>query len=129
GTRGCAPSIHRPSVQPADCGRAPCMAPVVGAPIIRASLPRPAMPRKPAARPHLGSSTAAGARMIPLSILDLAPVCEGSDVATSSAHTLAPAGPAELLGYRRYWLPEHHIRPGIARPAPSVLIGHVAAGT
>ena len=67
--------------------------------------------------------------MIPLSILDLAPVCEGSDVATSFRNTLDLARHAERLGYRRYWLAEHHNMPGIASAATSVLIGHVAGGT
>ena len=67
--------------------------------------------------------------MIPLSILDLAPVCEGSDVATSFRNTLDLARHAETLGYRRFWLAEHHNMPGIASAATSVLIGHVAGGT
>ncbi len=67
--------------------------------------------------------------MIPLSILDLAPVCEGSDVATSFRNTLDLARHAERLGYRRYWLAEHHNMLGIASAATSVLIGHVAGGT
>jgi luciferase family oxidoreductase group 1 len=67
--------------------------------------------------------------MIPLSILDLAPVCEGSDVATSFRNTLDLACHAEKLGYRRYWLAEHHNMPGIASAATAVLIGHVAGGT
>jgi luciferase family oxidoreductase group 1 len=67
--------------------------------------------------------------MIPLSILDLAPVCEGSDVAASFRNTLDLARHAEHLGYRRYWLAEHHNMPGIASAATAVLIGHVAGGT
>jgi len=67
--------------------------------------------------------------MIPLSILDLAPVCEGSDASQAFAHTLDLARHAERLGYTRYWLAEHHNMPGIASAATAVLIGHVAAGT
>ena len=67
--------------------------------------------------------------MIPLSILDLAPVCEGSDIAGSFRNTLDLARHAERLGYRRYWLAEHHNMPGIASAATAVLIGHVAGGT
>ena len=67
--------------------------------------------------------------MIPLSILDLAPVCEGSDVAASFRNTLDLARHAEHLGYRRYWLAEHHNMPGIASAATSVVIGHIAGGT
>jgi luciferase family oxidoreductase group 1 len=67
--------------------------------------------------------------MIPLSVLDLAPVCEGSDAAESFRRTLDLARHAERLGYRRYWLAEHHNMPGIASAATAVLIGHVAGGT
>ncbi len=67
--------------------------------------------------------------MIPLSILDLAPVAEGSDVTRSFANSLDLARHGERLGYRRYWLAEHHNMPGIASAATAVLIGHVAGGT
>jgi luciferase family oxidoreductase group 1 len=67
--------------------------------------------------------------MIPVSILDLSPVTEGSDAARSFANTLDLARHAERLGYRRYWLAEHHNMPGIASAATAVLIGHVAGGT
>lgn len=67
--------------------------------------------------------------MIPLSVLDLSPVVEGGDVSQSLANTLDLARHAESLGYRRYWLAEHHNMPGIASAATSVVIGHVAAGT
>jgi luciferase family oxidoreductase group 1 len=67
--------------------------------------------------------------MIPLSVLDLSPVVEGSDASASLANTLDLARHAERLGYRRYWLAEHHNMPGIASAATSVVIAHVAAGT
>jgi luciferase family oxidoreductase group 1 len=67
--------------------------------------------------------------MIPLSVLDLAPVTAGSDARTTFANTLELARAAERLGYRRYWLAEHHNMPGIASAATAVLIGHVAGGT
>lgn len=54
---------------------------------------------------------------------------EGGTVAQSLANTLDLARHAERLGYRRYWLAEHHNMPGIASAATSVVIGHVAAGT
>ena len=66
---------------------------------------------------------------IPFSLLDLAPVCEGSTPSRAFANTLDLARHAEALGYRRYWLAEHHNMPGIASAATSVLIGHVAGGT
>lgn len=64
-----------------------------------------------------------------LSVLDLSPVPEGSDVSQSLANTLDLARHAERLGYHRYWLAEHHNMPGIASAATAVVIGHVAAGT
>ena len=67
--------------------------------------------------------------MIPFSILDLAPVTEGSDPTRAFANTLDLARHAERLGYHRYWLAEHHNMPGIASAATAVLIGHVAGGT
>lgn len=66
---------------------------------------------------------------IPFSLLDLAPVCEGSTPAQAFANSLDLARHAEALGYTRYWLAEHHNMPGIASAATSVLIGHVAGGT
>jgi luciferase family oxidoreductase group 1 len=67
--------------------------------------------------------------MTALSILDLAPVPEGSNVSHSLANTLDLARHAERLGYRRYWLAEHHNMAGIASAATSVVIGAVAAAT
>ena len=67
--------------------------------------------------------------MTAFSILDLAPVPEGSDVSRSLANTIDLARQAERLGYRRYWLAEHHNMPGIASAATSVVIGAVAAAT
>jgi len=67
--------------------------------------------------------------MIPLSILDLAPVCEGSSPQQAFANMLELAQHADRWGYHRYWLAEHHNMPGIASAATAVLIGHVAGGT
>lgn len=66
---------------------------------------------------------------IPFSLLDLAPVCEGGTPAHAFANTLDLARHAEALGYKRFWLAEHHNMPGIASAATAVLIGHVAGGT
>ena len=66
---------------------------------------------------------------IPYSLLDLAPVCEGSTPADAFAHSLDLARHAEALGYTRYWLAEHHNMPGIASAATALLIGHIAGGT
>jgi luciferase family oxidoreductase group 1 len=67
--------------------------------------------------------------MIPLSVLDLAPITEGSTAAQTFANSLDLARAAERFGYTRYWLAEHHNMPGIASAATAVLIGHVAGGT
>ena len=67
--------------------------------------------------------------MIPFSVLDLAPVTEGSDAGQAFRNTLDLARLAEQSGYRRYWLAEHHNMPGIASAATAVLIGYVAGGT
>jgi luciferase family oxidoreductase group 1 len=66
---------------------------------------------------------------IALSILDLAPITEGGDASTSFRNSLALAQQAERLGYRRFWLAEHHGMPGIASAATAVLIGYIAGGT
>ncbi|MBD8500074.1 LLM class flavin-dependent oxidoreductase [Paenibacillus arenosi] len=66
---------------------------------------------------------------IPLSVLDLSPIVEGSTAAESFRRTVDLARHAEAWGYQRYWLAEHHNMPGIASSATSVLIGHVAANT
>jgi luciferase family oxidoreductase group 1 len=67
--------------------------------------------------------------MTELSVLDLAPVAEGSDVSQSLKNTLDLARHAERLGYKRYWLAEHHNMPGIASAATAVVIAHVATAT
>ena len=67
--------------------------------------------------------------MIPFSILDLSPIPKGASAAVALRHTLELAQHAEGLGYKRYWLAEHHNMPGIASAATAVVIGHVAGGT
>jgi luciferase family oxidoreductase group 1 len=67
--------------------------------------------------------------MVPLSVLDLAPIVQGGDAAQALRNTLDLARHAERLSYRRYWLAEHHGMPGIVSAATAVVIGHVAAGT
>jgi luciferase family oxidoreductase group 1 len=66
---------------------------------------------------------------IPLSVLDLAPVPSGSNTRVALRNTLELAAHVEQLGYRRYWVAEHHNMPGIASSAPAVLIGHIADAT
>src|SRR5437899_6864136 len=67
--------------------------------------------------------------MIPFSVLDLSPIVQGGTAADAFSNTLDLARHAERLGYRRYWLAEHHNMPGIASAATSIVIAHVAGGT
>jgi luciferase family oxidoreductase group 1 len=67
--------------------------------------------------------------MIPFSILDLSPIPKGATAAVALHNTLELAQHADGLGYKRYWLAEHHNMPGIASAATSIIIGHVAGGT
>lgn len=67
--------------------------------------------------------------MVPLSILDLAPIPEGADAREALRRTLDLARLADRLGYRRYWLAEHHNMDGVASSATAVLVGAVAAAT
>jgi len=66
---------------------------------------------------------------VPFSILDLAPVTHGADVATALRNSIDLAQHAEGWGYLRFWLAEHHGMPGIASAATAVVIGQVAAAT
>jgi luciferase family oxidoreductase group 1 len=67
--------------------------------------------------------------MVPFSVLDLAPIVEGSDAAQAFRHSVDLARHAEEWGYARYWLAEHHNMPGVASAATAVVIGHVAGHT
>jgi luciferase family oxidoreductase group 1 len=67
--------------------------------------------------------------MVPLSVLDLSPIKEGSDAGAALRESAALAQHCERLGYKRYWLAEHHNMPGIASAATAVAIGHVASHT
>ncbi|WP_212971874.1 LLM class flavin-dependent oxidoreductase [Bacillus sp. J14TS2] len=66
---------------------------------------------------------------VPLSVLDLAPITEGSNATQSFKNSVQLAQLTEELGFHRYWLAEHHNMPGIASSATSVLIGHIAGAT
>jgi luciferase family oxidoreductase group 1 len=67
--------------------------------------------------------------MVPLSVLDLSPITEGSDAGQSLRNSLDLARHVEALGYRRFWMAEHHNLPGIASAATAVALAHVGAGT
>ena len=66
---------------------------------------------------------------VPLSVLDLSPISAGSTVAQALRNTVDLARAAERAGYRRYWLAEHHLNPGVAGASPPLLIQAVAAAT
>ncbi|WFE74897.1 LLM class flavin-dependent oxidoreductase [Roseinatronobacter sp. S2] len=63
------------------------------------------------------------------SLLDLSPIPEGKTAADALAGSVDLARAAEVSGYHRFWLAEHHNMPGIASAATAVVIGHVAAAT
>jgi alkanesulfonate monooxygenase SsuD/methylene tetrahydromethanopterin reductase-like flavin-dependent oxidoreductase (luciferase family) len=66
---------------------------------------------------------------VPLSILDLSPVPAGKTAADALRNSVELAVSAEALGYKRFWLAEHHLSPGVAGAAPHVLSALVAAAT
>ena len=66
---------------------------------------------------------------VPLSVLDLSPVAAGTTAGQALRQTTELAERTEQLGYRRFWVAEHHNMPAIASSAPAVLIAHLAAAT
>lgn len=67
--------------------------------------------------------------MTQFSVLDLAPVCEGSNTSEALKNALDLAQHVEKWGYNRYWVAEHHNIAGIASAATSVVMGYIAGGT
>jgi luciferase family oxidoreductase group 1 len=66
---------------------------------------------------------------VALSVLDLSPVPSGSTAGDALRSTIDLARHADALGFRRFWLAEHHNAGGLACPAPEILIGQIAAVT
>ena len=66
---------------------------------------------------------------VPLSILDLVPVSDGSGVRETLEASCAAVRLAESAGYRRYWFAEHHNSPTFASSATSLLIEHALSLT
>ena len=64
-----------------------------------------------------------------LSVLDLVPVRTDQTTSDALAATRSLARTADELGYRRYWLAEHHNMPAVAATNPPVLIAMVAGAT
>ena len=67
--------------------------------------------------------------MIPFSVLDLAVVTEGSTLEQTIKNSRTLAAEAEKMGYKRFWMAEHHNMENIASSATSVLLGRVAEAT
>ena len=67
--------------------------------------------------------------MIPLSVLDLAPIVEGGDAGEALRNSADLARHAERLGYGRFWMAEHHSMPGIASAATAVGLAYVGTQT
>jgi luciferase family oxidoreductase group 1 len=67
--------------------------------------------------------------VIPLSILDLSPVTEGSDAGQSLRNSADLARHVETLGYKRFWMAEHHSMPGIASAATAVALAFIGSQT
>jgi luciferase family oxidoreductase group 1 len=70
-----------------------------------------------------------GDKGIAVSVLDLVGMRAGEGAGSAIARSVNLAQHVEQLGYKRYWLAEHHSIPGLACSATPVLIGHVAAAT
>src|SRR5437899_9385431 len=66
---------------------------------------------------------------VPLGVLDHSPVISGHSPARAIAETVSLARLAEELGYRRYWLAEHHAITALADPSPEILVSRVASAT
>ncbi len=69
------------------------------------------------------------ARDLSLSVLDQSPVRQGGTAARALRETVELAGAVERLGYKRYWVAEHHNSTGFAGTAPEILIGQIVAHT
>lgn len=67
--------------------------------------------------------------MLPFSILDLAPIAEGSSIKDALENSKRLAIQAEQSGYQRVWLAEHHGMLGVASSATAIVLGHIAAAT
>src|SRR6187402_3889503 len=59
---------------------------------------------------------------VPYSILDLATIAHDRTTADAFHHSLEVAQLGERLGYKRYWLAEHHNSISVGSAATSVLI-------
>ena len=67
--------------------------------------------------------------MVTLSVLDQSPIRAGGTAAEAIQESLRLAEAVDRLGYRRYWVAEHHNSGGLASASPELLIGQIAART
>lgn len=74
-------------------------------------------------------SQSSNAQFPSYSLLELASVREGDSVGQTLANSVAYARHAESLGFKRFWLAEHHNMEGISSSATAVLVGHIAGAT
>lgn len=65
----------------------------------------------------------------PLSILDFVDIPDGISAGEAIARTVRTAQTADRLGYKRFWISEHHNFEGLASSSPEILIPHVAGAT
>jgi luciferase family oxidoreductase group 1 len=64
-----------------------------------------------------------------LSVLDQSPISAGSSGGDALRKSIDLAQLADTLGYRRYWVAEHHGTPMLASPSPEILITAIGAAT
>src|ERR1700679_1687564 len=67
--------------------------------------------------------------LTPLSVLDLSPVTTVTPGSAALRNSLDLARLADRLGYKRYWVAEHHNLANIASSSPEIMIGQIAAAT
>ncbi len=67
--------------------------------------------------------------VLPLSVLDLAMVRHDATSSEALEESALVAEAADRLGYRRFWVAEHHNMPTVASTSPAVLLAHVGART
>jgi luciferase family oxidoreductase group 1 len=64
-----------------------------------------------------------------LSVLDQSPISEGMSAEEALSNTVKLAQHVEKLGYKRFWVSEHHDTTTLAGSSPEVLISYLSAKT
>lgn len=64
-----------------------------------------------------------------LSVLDQSPVAEGSPPAEALERSISLARHVDALGYRRFWMSEHHAMATLACTAPEIMLARIGAET